>query len=67
MDAKADRKTGVFTVKHLHLNNNPDPKEEFLDCLRRELQAFMTFNGCSSLAINHIETYDGKTLPLSLP
>ena len=49
MDAKAHRKTKVFTVKNLHLDDMPKDRDDFWACFHQELRNFMAFNGCTEL------------------
>ena len=49
MDAKAHRKTGVFSIKSLHLDHRPEDEDVFLECFHRELRDFMEFNKCTEL------------------
>lgn len=49
MDAKADRKSGVFSIKNFHLDYRPEDEDDFLECFHRELRAFMAFNKCTEL------------------
>jgi uncharacterized protein YcaQ len=51
MDAKADRKPGIFIIKNLHLDRIPGDEDDFPACFHQELRAFMAFNGCTELEV----------------
>lgn len=61
MDCKAERKTGVLTIRSLHPEPSLKKIDSFMQALQQTLPAFMHFNGCDSLH------YDGpwplNTLP----
>ncbi|CAN5357927.1 winged helix DNA-binding domain-containing protein [soil metagenome] len=57
-DAKADRASGVFYVKHFYLENKPEEMQEFLNAFAKELKSFSTFNGCEKIVIE--KTSPGK-------
>ena len=54
MDAKAVRKTGIFLIKNLYLDQIPADEDDFRACFHQELRAFMAFNGCSQLEVEFI-------------
>lgn len=54
MDAKMDRKSGLLTVKHLHIEvKNAEP---FLAALKPALRTFMDFNGAHKLAVGTLSS-----------
>jgi uncharacterized protein YcaQ len=58
LDAKADRKTGVFHVMNLYLERSVKNRDAFLMNLTAELKRFAKFDGCTSVeihAITHLE------------
>lgn len=55
LDAKADRKTGVFQVMNLYLEKSVKNREAFLLALREELERFAKFDGCTRVEIQAIE------------
>ena len=54
LDAKADRKTGVFHVMNLYLERRVRNSEAFLSALRAELKRFARFDSCNSVEIHAI-------------
>jgi len=54
LDAKADRKAGVFHVMNLYLERSVKNRETFLAALTTELQRFAKFDGCTSVEIHAI-------------
>lgn len=46
LDAKADRKIKIFTVKNIWFENNFKPTPEFKKELNLQLNAFALFCGC---------------------
>lgn len=48
-DPKADRATGVFHVKSLHIENKPADAEKFNKALVTELRRFATHHGCTEI------------------
>ncbi|MEX0963380.1 MAG: crosslink repair DNA glycosylase YcaQ family protein [Pseudohongiellaceae bacterium] len=54
LDAKADRKAGVFHVFNLYLEQRLRNRDGFLAALRPELQRFAAFDGCSEVKIHSI-------------
>ena len=54
LDAKADRKTGVFHVMNLYLERGVRNSEAFLSALRAELKRFARFDSCNSVEIHAI-------------
>jgi len=54
LDAKADRKAGVFHVLNLYLEDSVKNSEAFLAALTPELERFAKFDGCSSVEIHSI-------------
>lgn len=54
LDAKADRKTGVFHVMNLYLERGVRNSEAFLSALRAELKRFAKFDSCNSVEIHAI-------------
>ncbi len=54
LDAKADRKTGVFHVMNLYLEKSVKSKEAFLLALTAELERFAKFDGCSTVEVHAI-------------
>ncbi|GJM14488.1 MAG: hypothetical protein DHS20C12_28910 [Pseudohongiella sp.] len=58
LDAKADRKTGIFHVLSLHLEKSVKNRNAFLNALEPELQRLAKFDGCSSVEIHAIEQAD---------
>ena len=55
LDAKADRKTGVFHVMSLYLEKNVKNKDVFLTALIAELQRFAKFDSCTTVEIHAIQ------------
>ncbi len=58
LDAKADRKTGVFHVLNLYLERSVKNREVFLTALRVELERFAKFDGCTAVEIHTIQQVD---------
>lgn len=54
LDAKADRKSGVFHVMNLYLEGSVRNSEAFLSALRAELKRFAKFDSCNSVEIHAI-------------
>ena len=54
LDAKADRKAGVFHVMNLYLERSVKNREAFLVDLRAELKRFAKFDGCTSVEMHAI-------------
>jgi uncharacterized protein YcaQ len=54
MDAKADRKEGVFHVQHLHLEESLKRTDSFMSSLHRELEKFAKFDNCERVLIHKI-------------
>lgn len=54
LDAKADRKAGVFHVLNLYLEDSVKNPEAFLAALTPELERFAKFDGCTSVEIHSI-------------
>jgi len=54
LDAKADRKSGVFHVMNLYLERSVRNSEAFLSALRAELKRFAKFDSCNSVEIHAI-------------
>lgn len=50
-DPKADRATGVFTVKSFWLESGFEPDEHFIDAFSQSLARFVAFCGCKKLKI----------------
>jgi uncharacterized protein len=55
-DPKADRATGVFTIKNIFIEHNPKDMALFLDAFIDSLRDFAHFNGCDKIQITHAET-----------
>jgi hypothetical protein len=55
LDARADRKTGVFHVMNLYLEKNVKNREVFLTALSAELQRFAKFDSCATVKIHAIQ------------
>lgn len=51
LDAKADRKTGVFHIKNIWLEQDFNPDEVFLEMFCKKLIQYATFCGCSRVNI----------------
>ncbi|MFT5113492.1 MAG: hypothetical protein ACI8P9_002823 [Parasphingorhabdus sp.] len=47
MDAKADRKTGVFEIRLLKLDFKPPQFDAFLSCLAKEIRLFASYCDCT--------------------
>jgi uncharacterized protein YcaQ len=58
LDPKADRATGIFTVKSLHLHK---PSDEFLQDLAKELMRFASFNSCEEFDLSGIKNRNQRT------
>lgn len=54
LDAKADRKSGVFHVLNLYLEQGSGKRESLLRALRQELQRFARFDGCEKIEFHAI-------------
>tara|TARA_B110000858_G_scaffold124146_1_gene141574 strand:+ start:755 stop:1909 length:1155 start_codon:yes stop_codon:yes gene_type:complete len=54
LDAKADRKSGVFHVMNLYLESSVNNREAFLAALGAELERFAKFNACTTVEIHSI-------------
>ena len=55
LDAKADRKTGVFHVMNLYLERRVKNREALLTALSAELQRFAKFDSCTAVEIHSIQ------------
>lgn len=55
LDAKADRKNGVFHVMNLYLESKLNDREAFLEALEVELERFARFDGCTAVEIHSIK------------
>lgn len=55
LDAKADRKTGVFHVFNLYLEDGITASPSFLCALQAELLRFAKFDGCSEVELHSIQ------------
>ena len=55
LDAKADRKTGVFHVMNLYLERSVKNREALLTALSAELQRFAKFDSCTAVEIHAIQ------------
>ncbi len=49
LDPKADRAEGVFHIRSLHIEDQPEHTEAFFADLKRKLSEFAAFNGCSEV------------------
>ncbi|MCU0435465.1 MAG: winged helix DNA-binding domain-containing protein [Bacteroidia bacterium] len=49
LDPKADKQSGVFSVRSLHIEFPPSNTEAFAHDLKEKLAAFAAFNGCSKV------------------
>jgi uncharacterized protein YcaQ len=58
MDCKAERKTSLLHIHHLILEPGFKNHDAFLPALRKELEAFLRFNGCRHLRL-HRASPDG--------
>ena len=54
LDAKAERKSGVFQLLHLHLEKPVGSKEGFYKAFLAELKRFAEFNGCQQLELQKV-------------
>lgn len=54
LDAKADRKSGVFRVMNLYLEPSVRSPEKLVNSLQAELLRFARFDGCGSVEIHSI-------------
>ena len=54
IDAKADRRLGIFRLLHLHIEQSVGNKEAFYRALFREVEKFAQFNQCSDLALEQV-------------
>ena len=54
-DCKAERKTGVFSVLQLHVEKTDIDMDAFAAALATALAAFVSFNGCTQLRVDHIQ------------
>tara|TARA_B110000444_G_scaffold258930_1_gene301202 strand:+ start:515 stop:1228 length:714 start_codon:yes stop_codon:yes gene_type:complete len=55
LDAKADRKSGIFHVMNLYLESAVNNREAFLEVLDAELERFAKFNTCTAVEIHAIK------------
>ncbi|MBT3575848.1 MAG: winged helix DNA-binding domain-containing protein [Candidatus Marinimicrobia bacterium] len=62
VDCKADRKTGVFHIKHLALESTLKKVETFALAFSEELELFMAFNGCKKLQIHKTTPHNFNTV-----
>lgn len=51
LDPKADRKTGVFTVKSLWFEPEFNPDDAFFNIFAKQLKSFSTFCGCNKVEL----------------
>ncbi|MGL5891297.1 MAG: winged helix-turn-helix domain-containing protein [Bacteroidia bacterium] len=49
LDPKADRASGVFYIRSLHIEHAPENPDAFFADLKRKLNEFAAFNGCSEV------------------
>ena len=56
LDAKADRKTKIFTIKNIWFESNFKPSEEFYKEMTSKLHSYSIFCGCDKINL-------GKTYP----
>ncbi len=54
-DPKADRKTGVFTVKNIWFEKGFEPNEDFFIKFSKKLERFAIFCGCDQVAVEKSE------------
>lgn len=54
LDAKADRKSGVFHLLHLHLEKPVGNKESFYKAFFAELNRFAAFNDCTQIELQKV-------------
>jgi len=54
MDAKADRKIKLFTVKNIWLEPNFKASADFTKKLKKQLNAYATFCGCEEIVIEKV-------------
>lgn len=52
LDPKADRSSGVFHVRSLHIEHPPKNTSDFFVDLTKKLREFAKFNGCSEISID---------------
>lgn len=57
-DPKADRKTGIFTVKSFWWENDFVINEDFVHAFADKLEAFIKFCGCHQLKISHAKKHN---------
>lgn len=62
-DPKADRKTGIFTIKSLWLEPGFTPGDDFFQKLTEKLKSFIAFCGCREL---ELITQSGSAIPPDL-
>ena len=53
MDCRADRKESVLHIHHLALEPSLTISDSFLHPLRKELESFLKFNGCTRLRVHN--------------
>ncbi len=53
MDCRADRKEALLHIHHLALEPSLTISDSFLHALRKELESFLKFNGCTRLRIHN--------------
>lgn len=58
LDPKADRESGVFYVRSLHLEHPPKNTQDFLRQLANAMKRFAIFNNCKKIVIE--KAYPGK-------
>ena len=56
LDAKADRKAGIFHVLSLHLEKSVKSRTALLSALEPELQRFAKFDGCEAVEVHSVRS-----------
>lgn len=60
LDAKADRKTAVLHLNHLHIEGSVANPAQLFAALRGELEKFAAFNACSQLRLHRLSGSDSR-------
>ncbi|MDA1369658.1 MAG: winged helix DNA-binding domain-containing protein [Proteobacteria bacterium] len=60
LDARADRKTAVLHLNHLHIEESVANPAQLFAALRGELEKFAAFNGCSELHLHRLSGSDSR-------
>lgn len=56
LDPKADRETGIFYVRSLHIEHPPKDTDVFFTALADAVRSFANFNGCQEIRVERAGT-----------